>query len=373
MAHRHGTRVLGTFITEWDAGYDVCAELLRSEQTAEKAAAKLTQIAVEYGFDGWLVNIENKVDPGANIGRLVHFLRSLTSQMRAAKGAGGAGGGGAGVSSSSSATVLWYDSVTVNGELKWQDCLNAKNRVFFNACNGIFTNYCWKKHDPSFCALEAKARRYDVYMGIDTFGRGTWGGGGFDVDKALGKIGRAGVSAALFAPAWTMENKTSGGGQVDPSKGQSWREVEQEFGDVDAEFWAKVAAAWHSPRPVPGPVYSSGGGGVASLPVVVNFGGGVGDAWRIRGSEVAVMCATPSGERGTGGVIRSVKLYSFVGVFDVRKGGGLWRGLEEGGVGGDDTVIIARYLRGFDLHVVVFALNKRLRAFARCSVLFTKF
>lgn len=52
--------------------------------------------------------------------------------------------------------------------------------------------------------------RYDVYMGIDTFGRGTWGGGGFDVDKALGKIRRAGVSAALFAPAWTMEDATTG-------------------------------------------------------------------------------------------------------------------------------------------------------------------
>lgn len=53
-------------------------------------------------------------------------------------------------------------------------------------------------------------RSYDVYMGIDTFGRGTWGGGGFDVDKALGKIRRAGVSAALFAPAWTMEEETTG-------------------------------------------------------------------------------------------------------------------------------------------------------------------
>lgn len=52
--------------------------------------------------------------------------------------------------------------------------------------------------------------RYDVYMGIDVFGRGTWGGGGFDVDKALGKIARAGVSAALFAPSWTMEDQTTG-------------------------------------------------------------------------------------------------------------------------------------------------------------------
>lgn len=52
VAHRHGTRVLGTFITEWDAGYDSCAALLESERTADEAAARLTQIAVDYGFDG---------------------------------------------------------------------------------------------------------------------------------------------------------------------------------------------------------------------------------------------------------------------------------------------------------------------------------
>lgn len=57
-------------------------------------------------------------------------------------------------------------------------------------------------------------KRYDVYMGIDTFGRGTWGGGGFDVDKALGKIRRAGVSAALFAPSWTMQEETTGSGSL---------------------------------------------------------------------------------------------------------------------------------------------------------------
>lgn len=67
VAHRHGTRVLGTFITEWDHGYDVCAELLRSRETAERAADRLVKIAVDYGFDGWLINIENKIDPGANV------------------------------------------------------------------------------------------------------------------------------------------------------------------------------------------------------------------------------------------------------------------------------------------------------------------
>ncbi|CBN78701.1 Mannosyl-glycoprotein endo-beta-N-acetylglucosaminidase, family GH85 [Ectocarpus siliculosus] len=313
VAHRHGTRVLGTFITEWDKGYDVCEELLRSEETADRAAAKLTQIAVDHGFDGWLVNIENKVDPGERVDVLAYFLRSLTAQMRAATLSGSTSVGGGSSSSTaapvasgggpedgkpgtagtagghSRSTVLWYDSVTVEGKLEWQDRLNGENRVFFDACDGIFSNYAWKADYPSACALEAQARRYDVYMGIDTFGRGTWGGGGFDVDKALGKIRRAGVSAALFAPAWTMEEETTGGGRVDPDPGRGgWQEVEQEFSEIDTEFWSKIAAVWQPPRSLPG----GGRGGAPLLPLVVNFGHGLGNAWRIRGEEVAVFRAS---------------------------------------------------------------------------------
>lgn len=326
VAHRHGTRVLGTFITEWEEGSHVCGELLRSEQSAERAATKLTRLAMDYGFDGWLINIENKVEStDGQVEHLAHFVKSLTCQMRAAKerclrdtlewsglptGSHLRGSGEGQICghanddecapepNASRTLVLWYDSVTKDGELAWQDQLNSNNRLFFDACDGIFTNYCWKADCPYLSAFEAQARRFDVYMGIDTFGRGTWGGGGFDVDKALKNIRRAGVSAALFAPAWTMEDKTSGGGRVsvDPDTGVpgDWKAVETAFSGVDAKFWGKVAAAWHAPRRIPG--FGDGGGwgggpqgsgGMMCWPVVVNFGDGVGDRWRVEGNEVA--------------------------------------------------------------------------------------
>ncbi|CAM9647193.1 unnamed protein product [Ascophyllum nodosum] len=287
VAHRHGTRVLGTFITEWGEGLNLCAKLLQSEEVAERAATKLAQIAVDHGFDGWLVNIENKIVPVENVGRMVYFVECLTAKMRAAKAEQGIplhlG--------KSSATVIWYDSVTTDGNLKWQNRLNSKNRVFFDACDGIFTNYHWARNYPTDCALEAAGRRLDVYMGIDVFGRGTWGGGGFHVDSALRVIQNAGVSAALFAPAWTLQNKTSGGGRVDPSKGLSWGKVEGDFENVDGEFWAKITKAWHAPRPVPGSL--GGSEDCAAIPLVVNFGCGVGEAWRIVGEEVAVFGTIP--------------------------------------------------------------------------------
>lgn len=113
---------------------------------------------MDHGFDGWLVNIENKVDPGHNVDVLVHFVRSLTAQMRAAT-SNGQHGSSSTTTRNDGCTVLWYDSVTVDGELKWQDRLNRENRLFFDACDGIFSNYCWKAEYPSACALEAEARR----------------------------------------------------------------------------------------------------------------------------------------------------------------------------------------------------------------------
>ncbi len=73
-AHMHGVRVLGTLITEWEAGAAACAELFGSPEAAADAAEALARIAACYGLEGWLINIENEVPPG-HIPNLLHFLR----------------------------------------------------------------------------------------------------------------------------------------------------------------------------------------------------------------------------------------------------------------------------------------------------------
>jgi len=40
--------------------------------------------------------------------------------------------------------VIWYDAVTVEGSLTWQNTLNELNRAFFDATDAIFINYAWK-------------------------------------------------------------------------------------------------------------------------------------------------------------------------------------------------------------------------------------
>lgn len=67
-------QVLGTFITEWAEGSLLCELLLNTEQSCEEAAMQLTKIASYYGFDGWLLNIENPVLLRL-IPNLLHFIR----------------------------------------------------------------------------------------------------------------------------------------------------------------------------------------------------------------------------------------------------------------------------------------------------------
>ena len=68
------SQVLGTFITEWDEGRRICEQLFSSPETAELLAFQLKEIANWFGFDGWLVNIENSL-PWSMLPNLKHFVR----------------------------------------------------------------------------------------------------------------------------------------------------------------------------------------------------------------------------------------------------------------------------------------------------------
>jgi mannosyl-glycoprotein endo-beta-N-acetylglucosaminidase len=73
--------------------------------------------------------------------------------------------------------------VTTKGTLEWQDGLTSLNEPFFAAADGLFVNYTWKKEAPEDCARKAGHRAADVFMGIDVFGRGSFGGGQYHVSR----------------------------------------------------------------------------------------------------------------------------------------------------------------------------------------------
>lgn len=53
-------------------------------------------------------------------------------------------------------------------------------RPFFDVSDGIFLNYTWKSEMLLESMINAGDRCRDVFVGTDVFGRGCFGGGGFN-------------------------------------------------------------------------------------------------------------------------------------------------------------------------------------------------
>ncbi|XP_028254672.1 cytosolic endo-beta-N-acetylglucosaminidase-like isoform X2 [Parambassis ranga] len=242
-AHRHGVIVLGTFITEWTPGAAMCEAFLKDEESYRAVADKLVQISHCHGFDGWLVNIENVLSKEA-VKNTPLFLRYLTDQMHERV---------------PNSLVLWYDSVLDSGELKWQNELNQSNRMFFDACDGLFTNYNWTEQNLEVMKEDsgAQGRQADIYVGVDVFARGHVVGGMFETNKALELIRRHNFSAAIFAPGWVYET----------------HEDKSKFRKNQDKFWGLLSDYLYIHRPA------------SPLPFISSFCQGFGKAIYWRGQQ----------------------------------------------------------------------------------------
>ncbi|KAJ8959126.1 hypothetical protein NQ318_022384 [Aromia moschata] len=164
--HKHGVKVLGTLITESESGAELCnKKIFKNSETMRSFAKSVAELTKTFGFDGWLLNIENAVEKYELLKEFVVYFTDLVHAENKGN------------------VVIWYDSVTDKGELKWQNELNEKNRFFFDACDGIFLNYSWTEKQLINTVEVAKHRNHDVFVGIDVFGRNMFGGGMFNTYK----------------------------------------------------------------------------------------------------------------------------------------------------------------------------------------------
>lgn len=83
------------------------------------------------------------------------------------------------------AVVVWYDAVTSSGDLAHQNALTPLNSKFFDAADAIFLNYFWDPPLLDSSAAVAGKRAHDVFVGVDVWGRRSWGGGGFNTAAVL--------------------------------------------------------------------------------------------------------------------------------------------------------------------------------------------
>ncbi|XP_038212048.1 uncharacterized protein LOC119832451 isoform X2 [Zerene cesonia] len=222
VGHAHGVKVLGTVITEWSDGVAFWERVLQSESEWQNLASALVAIAKTLKFDGWLLNIENKISKPDVLLQFVRYLHTTLHQEL------------------DEPVLIWYDSVTVEGHLNWQNGLNEKNRAFFEACDGLFTNYSWREEDVSASAAVAGARRRDLFVGVDVWGRNFYGGGQFNTQEAVQLIHSYDCSLAIFAPAWTHEAMSNEEGDPNTVADADELEVYQRFLLRDRAFWCSV-------------------------------------------------------------------------------------------------------------------------------------
>ncbi|KAK9493004.1 glycosyl hydrolase family 85-domain-containing protein [Lipomyces doorenjongii] len=192
--HKSGVRCLGTVIFEHDSSVSDARLLLTPNPagTGYLYADIFTRLAKHYGFDGYLLNMETTMGSPAEARELLHFIEYLKFCLHKVVGP--------------EARVIWYDSLTSDNRVDYQDALNMTTLPFFRAAGGLFTNYFWEDRQVFEGAqLAGMLFRLDLWTGLDVWGRNVQYPAKWEIGKALGRIEASGTSLALFAPAWVYE------------------------------------------------------------------------------------------------------------------------------------------------------------------------
>ena len=72
----------------------------------------MVALALFYNFDGWFINIECDLKSVSHAEAMRNFVEALTAAMH---------------KKIPRSRVIWYDSLTTQGRLQWQDRLNGNN------------------------------------------------------------------------------------------------------------------------------------------------------------------------------------------------------------------------------------------------------
>ncbi|KAJ3473999.1 hypothetical protein NLI96_g12705 [Meripilus lineatus] len=182
-SHRQGTLMLGTLIFEGSAEDD-CLRLVSgptslpgTQYVSPHYARVLAQLAYQRGFDGYLLNFECRLPGGLSQSRaLTTWVAILDHELKRTIG--------------EHAECVWYDSVIIDGSLRWQNRLNSLNLPYFPPSSSFFTNYSWPTSYPLltvqyFLSLDpdedpAKGLN-DLYFGVDVWEEGSHGAGALGV------------------------------------------------------------------------------------------------------------------------------------------------------------------------------------------------
>ncbi len=161
-AHRNGVPILGTIFFPplvYGGNFAWVRNFLTKVGDTYPAADKLIQMAQYYGFDGWFINQETEGGTAADAAAMRDLIRYIRQN--------------------SSLRITWYDSMTEDGSIWWQDHLNERNDWYLRhnystgqqnssgapIAHSMFIDFS----NDSSTALTTWTRDYANWLGVDPY------------------------------------------------------------------------------------------------------------------------------------------------------------------------------------------------------------
>lgn len=148
IAHRNGSLSLGILFNPY---FGDGTSFLEQDANGEFVVGnKLVDLAAYFGFDGYFINVEVMMTPDQ-----VPLLMQMTAAMKRR----------AADRMQSPFMLQWYDAVTVDGQVDYQNTINDQNAPFLTQgdCDNMFINYWWNQSLVDGGVAEAKS------LGLDPF------------------------------------------------------------------------------------------------------------------------------------------------------------------------------------------------------------
>lgn len=280
-AHKNGVPVLGTvFLSplvyggkmEWLDTF-----LQKNDDGTFPMADKLIEVAETYNFEGWFINQEaegSEEEPltPEHAKLMQEFIKYYESKA------------------GDSLQIMWYDSMTKDGEMDWQNTLNEKNEMFLidsesePVADSMFLNFWWtnKEHveEELIKRAEENADKLgidskEIYAGVDVQADGT--GTPIRWDLFEKSSNETYTSLGLYCPSWTYFSSNT----IDEFHEKEAKLWVNEFNDPSKSTEA-TGTSWRGISK-----YVVEKSAVTSLPFKTNFNMGNGYNFFIDGQKVS--------------------------------------------------------------------------------------
>lgn len=242
-------------------------------------ADKLIQVAETYGFDGWFINQETEGaeertltrDDAVKMQEFIKYFKKQAPEMR----------------------LVYYDFMTSEGKMDWQNALTDKNTMFMTDEEGnavadeMFLNFWWTEDELAdkdlLKASGEKAEElgispYDLYAGVDVQAEGYLTPVRWDLFESGENT--TNTSLGLYCPSWAYYSAATPD-EFRQKEDALWVNSE---GDPSEEIQYSSEEQWRGIS-----TYAVEKSALTTLPFVTNFSTGNGYSFFREGEQVSKM------------------------------------------------------------------------------------